>query len=155
MNEINEENSLNCNAVDRVPSRASAGCATWPPPWLSGLEQTQPLSSPPETPATESVPEPSPPPDPWILWDAVSWPERCLESERRFGQRQARLYPLIQVRRGDRMFCSGRVQTTRGPGVLLSILADQAAVALDAGPKGKVVLLKPWEVWPVPGWGGT
>jgi hypothetical protein len=84
----------------------------------------------------------------WTRWEAVRWPERCLQSERLFGQqRHARLFPLLpDPYRGGAT--SGRVRTSRGLGQLLQVFADRVTVALDAGPKGKVVFLQPWDVVP-------
>jgi len=45
------------------------------------------------------------------------WSAECLESERRFGRRVARLYPLIGVENG--------VRTSFGPGKLLQAFEDQ------------------------------
>jgi hypothetical protein len=74
-------------------------------------------------------------------WDAVTWPERCLESERRFGQKYARLFPLIFDARLDSP--NGQVQTMRGPGRLLQVAAESVTVLLHDGPRDKVTYLKP------------
>lgn len=44
------------------------------------------------------------------------WSEGCLDSERRFGSRVARLYPLVGVR--------GGIETPLGQGTLLQAIAD-------------------------------
>jgi hypothetical protein len=92
--------------------------------------------------ATSALPGPD-----WSAWRAVEWPQRCLESERRFGQPCARLYPLIPC--GNYPGApTGRVMTARGPGRLLAVFADVVQVALDDDPKSKAAILQPWEVWP-------
>jgi hypothetical protein len=83
-------------------------------------------------------------------WERAVWPASCLESEALFGQPHARLFPLLATGRNP---YDGQpvpqVQTVRGPGRLLSVFADEAQVALDSDTKGKVVFLRPWEVWPL------
>jgi hypothetical protein len=73
---------------------------------------------------------------------AVEWPERCLGSERLFGQPRARLFPLI----------ASHVNTAQGPGRLLSVFRDVCHVALDDAPgragRRLVELLRPSDVWP-------
>jgi TubC N-terminal docking domain len=88
----------------------------------------------------------SPPaqPDHWHRWDAVVWPPACLEAERLFGQRHARLFPLL----GHKYKPPGRVHTTLGPGFLLAVSAVRTQVALQDDPKGAAAALAPWEVWP-------
>jgi hypothetical protein len=83
----------------------------------------------------------------WKYWDAVTWPARCLESEQLFGQRHARLFPLIKG--GSYPGApTGWVMTSRGPGKLLAVAADVCLVALDEGPKRRATFLPPNEVWP-------
>jgi hypothetical protein len=64
-----------------------------------------------------------------------------------------RLFPLLASR-----FCDGRVQTTKGPGRLLSAFRNVCHVVLDSAPlrkgKGKkqrrfVEFLRPCDVWPM------
>jgi hypothetical protein len=68
-----------------------------------------------------------------------SWPPESADYVQRFGRLEARLYPLINQ----------RVSTLHnGDGVLVSVVAEQAAVALDNTP-GRCVFL-PWrEVAPL------
>jgi hypothetical protein len=59
------------------------------------------------------------------------WPEESLDSVRRFRQPHARLFPFL-----------GRaVATPQGPGKLLGVFADMAAVALDTEPARAVFFL--------------
>lgn len=55
---------------------------------------------------------------------AASWPPVCLEAEQRFGQRHARLFPLI----------GQRVSTPHGAGVLCQVFRDRAAVVVGTDP---------------------
>jgi TubC N-terminal docking domain len=71
------------------------------------------------------------------------WPTECLESERRFGQPHARLFPLL----------GRRVATPKGRGRLLQVFASRAAVRLEHAPDILTFLL-PEEVRP-PGLGGS
>jgi hypothetical protein len=68
-----------------------------------------------------------------------SWPPESADYVQRFGRPEARLYPLIDQ----------RVSTLHnGDGVLVSVAAEQAGVALDNTP-GRFVFL-PWrEVAPL------
>ena len=52
------------------------------------------------------------------------WPAACLDSERRFGRPEARLYPLL----------GQSVRTPAGTGTLVQVFAQAAAVVLDADP---------------------
>lgn len=54
--------------------------------------------------------------------DTRGWPAQCLESERKFGHRAARLYPLIGVHNG--------VRTPEGIGTLLQAMSGTAMVLL-------------------------
>lgn len=54
--------------------------------------------------------------------DVAGWPPECLESERRFGHRAARLYPLIGVHNG--------VRTPRGIGTLVQAFSGRCLVLL-------------------------
>ncbi len=63
------------------------------------------------------------------------WPQECLDAERRFGHRAARLYPLL----------NRRVQTSRGPGKLWQVMAGRAGVVLDEEPK-KVLFVSLGEI---------
>jgi hypothetical protein len=65
------------------------------------------------------------------------WPVASRECVRQFGRPEARLYP----------FLGKAVATPRGPGRLLQVFHDRAAMALDSAP-GRVVYLLPSEVWP-------
>jgi hypothetical protein len=65
------------------------------------------------------------------------WPEASRDAVRRFQVPEARLYP----------FLGEAVATRQGPGRLLQVFSDRAAVALDSDP-GHVVYLLPSEVRP-------
>ena len=54
--------------------------------------------------------------------DTAGWPPECLESERRFGHRTARLYPLIGVHNG--------VRTPKGIGTLVQAFSSRCLVLL-------------------------
>ena len=72
----------------------------------AAMEAFKPLPEPPKR-----TPEP--------------WPAECLEAEQRFGQRSARLFPLL-----------GRVVSTpQGRGRLIQVLGETAAVILDSEPE--------------------
>jgi hypothetical protein len=86
--------------------------------------------------------------DPWRYWRGVTWPKSCLESERLFGQPHARLFPLVPC--GNYPDApTGRVMTLNGPGRLLQVFAERAAVVLDAGLPNKMTFLHPSQVWSV------
>ena len=53
------------------------------------------------------------------------WPAECLDAERRFGQRSARLFPLL----------GRRVSTPQGLGQLIQVLGSTAAIILDSEPQ--------------------
>ena len=73
-----------------------------------------------------------------VLTLLEGWPSECLDAEQRFGQRSARLFPLL-----------GRaVSTPQGRGRLLQVLGSTAAIILDADPEG-AVFLRVVEVSPV------
>ncbi len=59
--------------------------------------------------------------------DKRSWPPECLEAERKFGSRAARLYPLIDV--------PGGVMTPMGQGALWNVRTDWCQVVLTRGRK--------------------
>jgi len=65
------------------------------------------------------------------------WPPECLDTERRFRVPYARLFPLL----------GGPVTTPAGPGTLLQVFADRAAVRLDADPD-RLTFVLPVEVRP-------
>src|SRR5262249_27817323 len=65
-----------------------------------------------------------------------TWPERCLESGRLFGQPHARLFPLLDK----------NVVTARGQGVLHQVFAERAAVLLDG--QDALTFLHPSKVLP-------
>ena len=65
------------------------------------------------------------------------WPAECLEAERRFGQRHARLFPLLDQ----------TVETPQGPGRLVQVFAERVAVELTHSP-GRMAYLLPDEVRP-------
>ena len=65
------------------------------------------------------------------------WPVECLEAERRFGHRAARLYPLLKQ----------IVGTSQGPGRLWQVFTGQAGVVLDSHPE-LVRFVRPEEVRP-------
>jgi hypothetical protein len=71
------------------------------------------------------------------LSTAPGWPPECLDAERRFRMPHARLFPLL----------GGPVTTPAGPGELLQVFADRAAVRLDADP-GRLTFVLPAEVCP-------
>jgi hypothetical protein len=85
--------------------------------------------------------------DPWRYWRVVTWPKSCLESERLFGQPHARLFPLVPCDNYPDA-PTGRVMTLNGPGRLLQVFAERAAVVLDTGPQDAMVFLHPSQVWP-------
>lgn len=63
------------------------------------------------------------------------WPPECMGSQNRFGQRHARLFPLL-----------GRVVSTlSGPGVLVQVSANRATVELA----GSLIIVNPDEVLPL------
>lgn len=66
--------------------------------------------------------------------DRDGWPPECLASERLYGTRAARLYPLL----------GKRVTTPAGSGVLLQAFSSRAAVLVN----GAVLHLKPEELSP-------
>jgi hypothetical protein len=53
------------------------------------------------------------------------WSRECIESEKRFGRRVARLYPLVGV--------SGAVKTPGGQGTLVQAFSSGCLVALVRG----------------------
>ena len=55
------------------------------------------------------------------------WTEECLDSERRFGSREARLYPLISHDFGGTVTNVNAVVTPMGPGTLLQVFSDTPA----------------------------
>lgn len=59
--------------------------------------------------------------------DRRGWPAECLEAERKFGDRSARLYPLIDV--------AGGVMTPQGQGTLFNVRSDGCQVLLTRGRK--------------------
>lgn len=65
---------------------------------------------------------------------SAGWPPECLASERLYGVRSARLYPLL----------GRRVTTPAGTGVLLQVFSSRVAVLVD----GAVLHFKPEEVRP-------
>jgi hypothetical protein len=65
------------------------------------------------------------------------WPDASRECVRRFQRPEARLYPLLRK----------NVATPEGPGRLLLVLPDRAAVRLRREP-GRVIYLLPSEVQP-------
>ena len=62
----------------------------------------------------------------------LEWPEECLESERRFGTRAARLYPLIShEQKADGRITNGNaVRTPEGIGTLTQVIGGEARVLL-------------------------
>lgn len=70
-----------------------------------------------------------------------TWPAGCLESQRRFGQRHARLFPLIKK----------KVQTPLGSGLLFNLLSSPgdviAGVVLDRT-RNKVTFITADEITP-------
>lgn len=60
------------------------------------------------------------------------WPPECLASERKFGHRAARLYPLIShTQKADgRMTNGNAVRTPQGIGTLLQVIGGEARVLL-------------------------
>jgi len=70
-----------------------------------------------------------------------TWPAGCLESQRRFGQLHARLFPLIKK----------KVQTPLGSGLLFNVLSLSgdaiAGVVLD-GTRNKVTFITADEITP-------
>ena len=66
------------------------------------------------------------------------WPVECLDAERRFGHRAARLYPLI----------NRRVETQQGTGKLWQVFSEQAGVVLESHPE-RVKFVKLEEVAPL------
>lgn len=56
-----------------------------------------------------------------LLRHRASWPPEALESERRFTQPHAKLFPFI----------GRKVRTPQGPGTLLQVFADRVTVVLD------------------------
>lgn len=71
------------------------------------------------------------------LLEHDTWPAECREAERRFGQRHARLFPLLER----------TVETPQGPGRLVQVFADRAAVELSVQP-GRVHHFLPDEIRP-------
>ena len=67
----------------------------------------------------------------------VEWLQECLDSEKRFGEPHAKLFPLL----------GKRVWTSHGSGILWRVFADSAGVALESDSK-KVTFVKPEEVGP-------
>jgi len=63
-------------------------------------------------------------PDPigWKTEKLGGWPHESFESERRFGQPHAKLFP----------FLGRKVRTPGGPGTLIQVFADRVTVLLDA-----------------------
>ena len=72
-----------------------------------------------------------------ISFSPSRWPVECLEAERRFGHRAARLYPLL----------TRIVGTSQGPGRLWQVFTGQAGVVLDSHPES-VRFVMPEEVRP-------
>ncbi len=66
------------------------------------------------------------------------WPAECLESEQRFRQPHARLFPLLDK----------SVETPLGAGRLVQVFADRAAVVLHHDQESLTFLL-PEEVHPI------
>ena len=73
--------------------------------------------------------------------EEVSWPQECLDSEKRFGQAHAKLFPLL----GE------GVWTPHGPGVLLQVFAGSTGVLLESNPDQITFLQKSDEVYPTKG----
>ncbi len=69
----------------------------------------------------------------------TAWPQKCLESERRFGHKEARLYPLINK----------RVMTPRGPGRLWRVFAGSIGVVLDTSPNQITDFVLPDQIFPL------
>lgn len=67
-----------------------------------------------------------------------NWPPASADSERRFGQPHARLFPLL----------GRKVRTPAGPGTLLQVFADRVTVLLDSE-LSKCSFFRPTEIEPV------
>ena len=63
-----------------------------------------------------------------------SWPKECIEAERRFGQRHARLFPLLER----------EVSTPSGIGTLIQVFATRAVIKLASA----IVYVHPDQVSP-------
>ena len=74
-----------------------------------------------------------------ILKLLSSWPPECLDSERRFGTREARLYPLL----------GKRVMTPEGPGVLWRVFTGSIGLVLDSHPKKVTYFTSPKGISPL------
>ncbi len=68
-----------------------------------------------------------------------TWRAESLDSELRFGQPHARLFPFI----------GRKVRTSSGSGTLLQVFADRATVLLDSGRDQACVRFLPSEIIPV------
>ena len=66
------------------------------------------------------------------------WPKACLETERCFGSRHARLFPLIDK----------QVQTPEGWGILWRVFTYSAGVVLESRPQ-QVTFMEPEQVLPM------
>ena len=67
------------------------------------------------------------------------WPPESLESERRFGCREARLYPFLKK----------RVFTPAGPGRLEQVFTERVGVILERDPS-RLSYFAPSEIAPAP-----
>lgn len=64
-------------------------------------------------------------------WADAEWPEECLRSEKRFGTRAARLYPLVSHTLPDGTTTNeNAVRTPRGVGTLHQAIGGRALVLL-------------------------
>jgi len=68
-----------------------------------------------------------------------TWGAESLESEAKFGAPHARLFP----------FLGRKVRTPQGPGVLLQVLRERCAIALDAEAQKYMHFFPPSEVEPI------
>jgi len=70
---------------------------------------------------------------------AAAWPRECLESERKFGTPEAKLYPLLNK----------NVLTPGGVGILRQVFSGLTAVVLEDHPE-RIRFFDPVEVVPCP-----
>lgn len=64
--------------------------------------------------------------------DVAGWSSECLESEKKFGHRAARLYPLISHKQkaDGRVTNQNAVRTPAGIGTLVQVFSDRCLVLL-------------------------
>ena len=130
--DIDKDNLLKFNNLKENPSSSSCEETNHHP--FLGADKTDKSYFPTLTTTVKPL-------TPMCPRNKVPWPEACLESQRRFGERHARLFPLIKK----------KVQTPVGSGILFSVLSSPndviAGVVLD-GASDRVTFIKVDKITP-------